>query len=257
MERQLKRKIHYFIKSPYRGRADIRSTLRDLSAQGRLAIVGGMLRDVALFGNAGFRSDLDLVIDPYDLAAFDRRMANVGARVNRFGGYSLPSHKWQVDVWPLERTWAHREGYVRVRTIWDLRDATFFRCDAIVYDFASDRIGTAPGYFDELKNKLLDINLRPNPNPKGNAVRAFRYALLKGFQWKLGVAQFVAETIDEIGWKALVDDELRSFRSQHIETIRIDEFERALREYLASSRDEPFAPGQFQRIVQLELPHVK
>ena len=183
MERQLESRIQYFFRSRYRGREDVRNVLRDLRRHGRLVLVGGMLRDLALFGNAGFRSDLDFVIAPYDLSGFEKHMESIGARVNRFGGYALPSRKWQIDVWPLERTWAHVAGHARVRTIGDLRGATFFRCDAILYDLDYRKLRAAPDYFGELTKKVLEINLRPNPNPKGNAVRAFRYALMKGFRW--------------------------------------------------------------------------
>jgi hypothetical protein len=37
-------------------------------------LIGGMLRDLALFGNAGFKSDLDFVIAPYDLNSFEVRL---------------------------------------------------------------------------------------------------------------------------------------------------------------------------------------
>ena len=64
MEQLLDKKIRYFLNSHHRGRAEVRKTLAELRLHGRLALVGGMLRDIALFGNAGFNSDLDLVIDP-------------------------------------------------------------------------------------------------------------------------------------------------------------------------------------------------
>ena len=56
MEQLLERKINYFFSSRHRARDDIQAPLRQLQALGRLALVGGMLRDLALFGNAGFRS---------------------------------------------------------------------------------------------------------------------------------------------------------------------------------------------------------
>lgn len=125
MERLVERRVRYFLTSQYRGRGELRRTLQELEGFGSLVLIGGMLRDLALFGNALFRSDLDFVIDPFDRDIFGQRMSAMGASVNRFGGYSLPLRKWPVDIWPLHRTWAHAAGYVNVRTFQDLREATF------------------------------------------------------------------------------------------------------------------------------------
>lgn len=256
MEHLLEKRVQYFLNSPYRGREDVRRALRELRAHGHLVLIGGMLRDVAMFGNAGFKSDLDFVIDPYDLAAFEKQMHAIGARVNRFGGYALPSKRWQIDVWPLQRTWAHLQGHVRVRTVGDLREVTFFSCDAIIYDLAYKRLCARPGYFDDLNRKILEINLRPNPNPKGNAVRAFRYALIKGFQWGPNLSRFVAEIIDEIGWNALRENEIRSFKTRYLDTLEIGALKRELNHHLSAS-DSLFNPSAFQRNVQLQLPYAR
>ncbi|MEL6768267.1 MAG: hypothetical protein AAFP17_13880 [Pseudomonadota bacterium] len=255
MESQLERRVHYFFKSRYRGREDVRDALKDLRRHGRLVLIGGMLRDLALFGNAGFRSDLDFVIAPYDLINFEKHMECTGARVNRFGGYALPSRKWQIDVWPLERTWAHVAGHAKVRTVADLRSATFFRCDAIVYDLGYRNLITAPEYFEDIQKRVLEINLRPNPNPKGNTVRAFRYALIKGFRWGPQLSEFVDEVLECEGWQALLEAEQRSFNSQYLRSISIEHLRRALRSHLSVGSSDPFDAAAFQRNVQLALPY--
>ncbi|MEO1420803.1 MAG: hypothetical protein AAFU66_07610 [Pseudomonadota bacterium] len=256
MERELESRINYFFRSHYRGREDVRVVLKDLRRHGRLILVGGMLRDLALFGNAGFKSDLDFVIAPYNLTFFEKHMDSIGARINRFGGYALPSRKWQIDVWPLERTWAHVAGHAKVRTIGDLRSATFFKCDAILYDLGYRKLMTAPDYFGDLTNKVLEINLRPNPNPKGNAVRAFRYALMKGFRWGPQLSEFVDETLNSKGWGALLEAEHRSFRSQYLESICFEHLKRALRSHVSAGQRDPFDAAAFKRNFQLTLPYI-
>ncbi len=257
MERQLESRVNYFFRSHYRGREDVHVALKELRRRGRLVLVGGMLRDLALFGNAGFRSDLDFVIAPYDLHSFENHMDSIGARMNRFGGYSLPSRKWQIDVWPLERTWAHVAGHARVRTVGDLRRATFFKCDAILYDLDYRKLIAAPDYFGDLANKFLEINLRPNPNPKGNAVRAFRYALIKGFRWGPQLSQFVDEVLESEGWNSLLEAEQRSFRSQYLERICVKDLKQALRSHVSGGEHGLFDAASFQRNVQLTLPHIQ
>lgn len=256
MEHLLEKRVRYFLTSPFRGREDVRRTLRDLHTHGHLVLIGGMLRDVAMFGNAAFKSDLDFVIDPFDLAAFEKHMHAIGARVNRFGGYALPSKRWQIDVWPLQRTWAHLKGYVHVRKVGDLRDVTFFNCDAIIYDLSRKKLSAKPGYFDNLDRKVLEINLRPNPNPKGNAVRAFRYALIKGFHWGPNLSRFMAETIDKVGWNELRESEIHSFKTRYLDMFDLDSLKQDLDRHL-STGDGLFHPTVFQRNVQLNLPYTQ
>ncbi|QPZ91939.1 hypothetical protein [Thioclava electrotropha] len=256
MERELESKVQYFFASRYRGREDVRDTVRELRRHGRLVLVGGMLRDLALFGNTGFRSDLDFVIAPYDLRSFEKYMTAIGARVNRFGGYALPSRKWQIDVWPLERTWANVAGHAKVRTVGDLRRATFFRCDAILYDLDHRKLKTTPDYFGELNQKVLEINLRPNPNPKGNTVRAFRYALMKGFRWGPRLSDFVNEVLEREGWNELLEAEWQSFHTQHLERIRFENLRKALQAHVSEGLNTPFDVTNFLRNVQLALPNL-
>lgn len=256
MDNSLEKKVKYFFSSPYRGRDDVRRTISALQRFGRLALVGGMLRDLSLFGNAQFRSDLDFVILPYDLEEFEAHMRGAGAEMNRFGGYALPYRKWRIDVWALQKSWAHVNGHVKLSTINDLRKATFFNCDAILYDLEARNIRTYPGYFDDMARKVLELNLEPNPNPEGSAVRAIRYSLLKGFHWGPNLTKYVAATVEYAGWKSLSAKEEKSFNSQYIETMDKREFDVAIRKYLDGDMSKEFNPNAYRKGVQLELPHM-
>lgn len=256
MNEQLENKVKYFFRSPYRGREDVRSSLRSLRRFGRLALVGGMLRDISLFGNAGFSSDLDFVIVPYDLEAFEKHMEASGASTNRFGGYGLSSHRWQIDVWPLQKSWAHVNGHVKLSTVNDLRGATFFNCDAIVYDLESSSIRASKSYFDDLKEKVLEINLEPNPNPRGSSVRAFRYALIKGFRWGPKLSRYVAETIETVGWDSLVEGEAHSFGTRYLDTLDRTEFDQELLKFVDDKSAGLFDPTAYKKNKQHILPHL-
>lgn len=262
METDLKRKIRYFFNSPYRRREGIRFAIKELGTHGELALVGGMLRDIALFGNAKFNSDLDFVIDPVDLASFEAEMLSTGARINRFGGYSLPENwgeNWKIDVWPLERTWAHVNGHADVHSFADLVNVTFFNCDAIIYaighgnlDAGELRFGSE--YFLNLDRRILEINLQPNPNPIGNAVRAFRYALSKGFRWGSRLSRFVEGNFSANWWKTLLEAEMRSFQSRYLNEVLIEDLIEKLNVHIKSNADIPFDLSAFRKNVQLNLP---
>lgn len=253
MEQLLEKRLHYFLNSPYRDRAPVRQTIRELRSLGRLAIVGGMLRDIALLGNANFASDLDFVIDPYDQDRFDRYIKMNSGKINRFGGYSLPPLKWRIDIWALRQTWAHREGHVRITSMSDLQKATFFNCDAIIYDFDNKKVRHGQKYFHDLEHRALEVNLLPNPNPMGNFVRAVRYALIKGFRWKASLVDFAHATIHEYGWDKLIEYEKRSCRTSYLEIIKHSNFDQALYSHLREKGNNLFDPSSLVTWRQIDF----
>lgn len=160
----------------------------------RVAVIGGLVRDFAREGRSGFRSDVDLVVDaPVDHVAIlaDR----VGATPNRFGGFGFRDGPWKIDFWALEATWGRR--HVPVRRIEDVLRCTFFDWDAVAYDLWDRKVICNGDYLERIRRKTLDINLRPNPSPQGNLVRAIRRLML----WRLRpgpqLRDFIEEQLDE------------------------------------------------------------
>ena len=201
-------------------------------------------------------------IDPVDLASFETEMQSAGARINRFGGYSLSENwgeNWKIDVWPLERTWAHVYGHSDVHSFADLVNVTFFNRDAIIYiighgslDAGELRFGSE--YFLNLDRRILEINLQPNPNPIGNAVRAFRYAFSKGFRWGPRLSRFVVGNFSVNWWKTLLEAETRSFQSLYLNEVMIEDLIENLNVHIKSNADIPFDLSAFRKNVQLNLP---
>ncbi|MER0240074.1 hypothetical protein [Fulvimarina sp. MAC8] len=218
-ENLLRRRAAYFFTTDRRGRREVRDFAASLSMMGECAVVGGMLRDLCLGGHRAFRSDVDFVADVEDLPAFDRAMERLGATVNRFGGYGVKLSQWQVDVWPLQRTWAKCERYAEVRCIDDVLNTTFFDWDAVLYYPSTGRVAAKECYFGRLRDRLIDVNLQPNPNPVGNAVRALRYACRWNARLAPKLAEHVGRQVRACGWEALVLAEKRSFRTRYLHTL--------------------------------------
>jgi len=171
----LKRQVSYFLGDKRDHRPTVRGFLSELGSHGEIAIVGGMLRDILIDGYRNFASDVDLVVDTSDVGALEAFLVGRGGVRNKFGGYALPE-KWKIDVWPLQRTWAHVQGHRRVQVLQDLLYTTFFNWDAILYLVGSKRVIAAPRYLDEVGTRYLDLNLVPNPNPQGSLIRTMRAA---------------------------------------------------------------------------------
>jgi hypothetical protein len=151
------------------------------------------------------------------------------AEINKFGGYGISLNRWKVDGWPLERTWAAVAGHVAISGLHDLVDVTFFDWDAILYSVANQKLVWGRSYFDRVRERVIDINLEPNPNPLGNAVRALRYA----YRWDAALgkrlAAFVAKQIRDNGWGTIVAIERNSFPNPVLSGLDSDAIVSALR----------------------------
>ncbi|MDE0175068.1 MAG: hypothetical protein OYH76_09720 [Defluviicoccus sp.] len=224
--------------------------LQDL---GPIVLIGGIIRDVAMYGNGEFNSDVDIVVKPFDISKFEEFMRSRNAVQNRFGGYSLEGYHWKVDVWALQQTWAHRAGHVQVLEFSDLLGATFFNCDAVIYDIAAKELIARNEYFEKLKKRILDVNLLPNANPLGNAVRALRYVILKDFCWGPGLSKFVLEQIESAGWQGLLEREQRSFGTTYISDFNHKKLEIDLLRHVSSANEEDFRAINYLKYEQLEI----
>lgn len=208
---RLKRMASYYFSSERRNRGEVATFSADLQKMGRVATIGGFLRDVYLAGNRRFQSDVDFVIDASSLHEFDSFVEKNNGSPNRFGGYSIRLGNWDVDVWPLQRTWAAVQGYVDVRRLEDLTQATFFDWDAVLFSIEEQKVICSSDYFEKVRSRILGINLAPNPNPLGNAIRALRYAQRWNARLSANLAEHVLKHLVDNGWATFVEREAKSY----------------------------------------------
>lgn len=212
-EKILKRRVEDYL---WRDRSKTVSELRDLLNKTfgdfeKFSILGGMIRDIALNGKRGFRSDVDIVIDAPEEQI--RELANtLKAEPNLFGGFAHISSRWKIDFWALKTTWAHRHGHIEANSIDDLIEGTFFDWDAVHYDIKNRQLYSQEGYLDKIRSRTLGVNLIDTPNAVGNAVRAVRRILI----WDLRASQSLLEFLDKVvrdeGIEALTRYEKRKHR---------------------------------------------
>lgn len=178
---------------------------------GRVAIIGGLVRDFAHQGRSGFQSDVDLVIDsPKEKIA---HLAMVlGATPNRFGGYGYKNGPWKIDFWALETTWARK--HVPVEELEDVVSCTFFNWDAIAYDLWGRELICAEDYLDRIRLRALEINLLPNPSPMGNLVRAIRRLVIWQATAGIELSKFIDHYLDESSLRFVQEKEKQLFSYQ-------------------------------------------
>jgi hypothetical protein len=174
----------------------------------RVAVIGGLVRDFAREGRAGFRSDVDLVIDDSKekVALLAEKLS---ATPNRFGGYGYKSGPWKIDFWALETTWARK--HVPMRRLEDVLLGTFFDWDSAAYDLWERKLICQDDYLERIRANQLDINLQPNPSPMGNLVRAIRRLVL----WQVSPGEklmcFIDEHLDESALRYVQEKEIELF----------------------------------------------
>lgn len=180
----------------------------------RVAVIGGLVRDFAREGRSGFRSDVDLVIDGPD-EEVARLARHLRAIPNRFGGYGCKQGPWKIDFWALETTWGRR--HVSVQKLEDVVSCTFFDSDAVAYDLWGRKLICTEGYLERIRQRVLDINLRPNPSPMGNLIRAIRRLVLWQVYPGPELKSFIDEYLDD-GALCFVQAKEKELFSHHIST---------------------------------------
>jgi hypothetical protein len=153
-------------------------------------IFGGMIREFALGNARGFVSDIDLV-STASQADISLAVAKYDAVRNKFGGFRFVIEKQRFDVWSLPDTWAFRNGHASGKTFEDLLMTSFFNIDAACYHVKGKALHCLTDYDRWIQNRILDINLRQNPQPP----RMARRALILIQTRQLGVTRRLAEYI--------------------------------------------------------------
>lgn len=209
----LKNRIYRYLREPGSPHKALREFLNvELKDFDRIAIVGGLVRDLAWKGKVGFKSDIDIVIDG-DVEKVADLARRLNAKPNRFGGFGWKGDRWKIDFWALRATWASTNGHVLVTELSDIPKTTFFDCDAVCYDYRAKTVHALPEYLSRLRARTIDINLLPNPSVEGNLLRAARRILLWGFRPSETLRTFIDHHLDEASFRSIADTEADLFQS--------------------------------------------
>lgn len=187
--------------------------ITDAIPDGDVYIFGGVLRDLALLGRRGFDSDIDLVVEG-NWSQFVSYLEFLNASKNKFGGYRLTVGGWPVDIWNARETWAIKQGIVEYKGIASLTDTTVMNWDAILMNWRTRSFVCTHNYFEEIRERVLDIVLEENPNPLGMAVRVFRHLCMKDAR-KITprAAKYLARCANTYTFEEIKNAEFRSYNN--------------------------------------------
>jgi hypothetical protein len=211
---------------PKRSVRDFLDFLCNAVPTGEVFLFGGLIRDVALLGARGFNSDVDVVVEgDWELAR--AYIESLGARRNKFGGYRLEVAEWPIDVWNAEATWAIVNGFVEYKGIASLTQTTVLNWDAILMNWRTRGFIYSRGYFEAIREGVLDIVLEANPNPLGMATRVFRHLCAKdAAKITMKAALYLARAAAEYPFQMLRAAEIRSYSESLIQPEVYEFFKR-------------------------------
>lgn len=191
---------------------------------GDVYLFGGMIRDLAVFGKAGFTSDIDLVVSG-DFDQVKPLLNSYKVEKNKFGGYRFSVGKRPVDIWRAEDTWAIKQGLVKYNGIASLTETTVLNWDGILMNWRTKRFLHAPSYFEDISNRTLDVVLIENPNPLGMVVRVLRHLLHKDAKKiRVRAVDYLNRETNKYSFADLKDHELASYGNSMIEKSAYDFF---------------------------------
>lgn len=201
--RALKQRLNLFFRRARNYDLGIAEVIQCAQKVGQTAVFGGMLRDLLLYGEEGFKSDIDLVVagNQEDLHSALHRFS---PERTAFGGYRLTYKHSKIDIWCLRDTWAFREGLVTGSGFHDLLKTTFFNWDAIVYLVDDGQFLFGDTYIDSIAERILDINLEPNPNRLGVLRRTFERVYRDRAALTPRLANYVNQVIESQMRKKLI-----------------------------------------------------
>lgn len=165
-------------------RAELRAALaKILETIPDTVIFGGMLRDFAWGTADSFSSDIDLVTNSSREKVY-QAISCFSPSINKFGGFRFVSGGQHFDIWALQDTWAFREGFVEATGFDALLQTTFFGVDAAMFHLQTKKYMYSSAHDRGISNRMLELNLAENPNPRSMVRRAVSMAL----KWNLSIS---------------------------------------------------------------------
>lgn len=165
----------------------------------RAYLFGGVLRDLVLPNSQGRFRDVDIVVDGAGERQLEALFSPFLRRRTRFGGLRLVVVDCAIDIWPLQSTWAFREGLLAV-SVEELARSTFMNIEGAVYEIPSRRAQVPKVHVDPLCDALLhrtiDIALASNPYPELNAIRALITLVRSEFSASAELAAYVVRLLE-------------------------------------------------------------
>ena len=189
MKRDLRARLGRFVATDSkRHYPHLYSVLEDIRNNGYPTFLcGGAVRDMLLC-NSSIPRDLDIIIGYVSRERLETFFPEHNKEKTSLGGLKLQVKDWSIDMWPIQDTWAFKEGKVPGKGFSDYPKTVFLNIDAIAVQLFSKRRQKrkiySQGFFEAIIERTIELNFEENPAPAECFVRALRIA--NSFKFVIG-----------------------------------------------------------------------
>jgi hypothetical protein len=160
-------------------------------------LVGGVARDLAVFGSNAKIRDIDIVVaSDVSTERLAQTVREFIKRRTRFGGLQLSDGSIDVDVWPLDQTWAIREKLVVGADLAALANSAFLNIESVVIELTSTGVGEmfcSDAFLTGIANQKVDLHLSASPFPRICALRSLIKVAEIGYSMGSALQHFLME----------------------------------------------------------------
>lgn len=187
-------------------------------------LCGGAVRNMLLC-NGSIPRDLDIILGYVSREQLVTLFPDHIKGETSLGGLKLQVRDWSIDVWPIQDTWAFREGKVAGKGFSDYPKTTFLNIDAVAIQLFSKRRQKreiySKGFFEGIAERIIEINFPENPTPAECLVRALWMA--NKFDFAIGprLARYMISYTNQMGISELAERYQRRYVSMDISVERL------------------------------------
>lgn len=190
--------------------SEINTIFCRLEEYGHLILIGGAIRDIAVYNRQP--RDYDIIVNT-DCENFDEVFEGFEFTKNRFGGYKIYINTFEFDVWSIKNNWAFKNNILEAK-VENIVESTFYNIDSVHLNLNN---GDWDGkYFIEALNEnVLDIVLDDdyislNPTPEINIVRAIVFKKLWGLHFSSKVENYI------LNWAKTTLDPVKELKNAEV-----------------------------------------
>ena len=205
-------------------------------------LCGGAVRNM-LLTNKSIPRDLDIILGYISKEQLENLFPNNIKGKTSLGGLKLQVKDWSIDVWPLQDTWAFRDGIFEGISFSDYPKITFLDIEAIAIQLFSKgrkrREIYSNGFFESISKKTIELNFDENPAPAECIVRALHIANEYKFLIGPKLAHYIISHTNRMEIEELVDIYKYRYKSIYINAERLHNCLNSLKTQIHNSKNKP------------------
>lgn len=205
-------------------------------------LCGGAVRSFLLCNNSIPR-DLDIILGYVSRERLETLFPDHIKGETSLGGLKLQVKDWSIDMWPIQDTWAFKEGKVMGKGFSDYPKITFLNIDAIAIQLFSKRRQKreiySKGFFEAIAERTIELNFEENPAPAECIVRALRIA--SKFKFVIGprLARYMISYTNQMEIEELAEIYQRRYMSADVTVEKLHNCFKSIETQMQASNNRP------------------